>query len=328
MFMRSGFLAIMAVMATMSGATALDINSPDVAPAVNIKTGSWVDGNTNRWIKTPTEAQLKQFQSGLGAGGDLTAPAPKTVTKSSMATRMGKVGGALSLATGAMMVADATSGDGPHSWGNVLEGAAGGLAAGMGAGALLNAIPGFGQVAYGVVVAGATVLGGLSAGSQIFSETDCMTDPATGAFTCCNTYFNEGQRFVGIGGEMFCEFPGVRQCLQGGQPVEASWWDGLWLDDDWGACQPKYCQDIPAVASGTDPNTVVAAPFLDNETGQKACWAWECVEGYQMVALADGTATCVGQNDDHGNPMNTYDRVIQTIEKERARIIAECGEYL
>ena len=60
---------------------------------------------------------------------------------------MGKMGGAVSLVGGTMAVVDSASGDGPHSWGSVVEGAIGGAAAGAGAGALLNVIPGFGQVA-------------------------------------------------------------------------------------------------------------------------------------------------------------------------------------
>lgn len=373
MFMRTCLLTIFSVMATMSGAlAAFTIENPNVAPANNIKTGRWVDGNSNKWIKTPTDAQLKKFESTLGAGttaasvtagAPVTAPVsapvtpptpapagtstptptpapapttpsgagttttktttPKTVTKSKLAGKMGKVGGAVSLVGGTMAVVDSASGDGPHSWGSVVEGAIGGAAAGAGAGALLNVIPGFGQVAYGITVAGATIVGGMVGGSQMFSETDCETDPALGLYTCCNTEFNKGQRFVGIGGEMFCKFPGVRQCLQGGSTIESDWFTGMFKDDAWGPCQEKYCSGIVAPDIGTDPLSILGVPFLDNETQQIACWNWTCNDGYKRVGN-----TCVAVMGADGLPTNPYDRVIQTIETQRKRIIAECGAYL
>ncbi len=360
MLMRTCILTIFFAMAAMSGAMAdFTIESPNVAPANNIKTGRWVDGNSNKWIKTPTDAQLKNFQSTLGtattaagvaAGAPVAAPAgtstptptpapapatpsgagttpttttPKTVTKSKLAGKMGKMGGAVSLVGGTMAVVDSASGDGPHSWGSVVEGAIGGAAAGAGAGALLNVIPGFGQVAYGITVAGATIVGGMVGGSQMFSETDCETDPALGLYTCCNTEFNKGQRFVGIGGEMFCKFPGVRQCLQGGSTIESDWFTGMFKDDAWGPCQEKYCNGIVAPDIGTDPDSILGVPFLDNETQQIACWNWTCNDGYKRVGN-----TCVAVMGADGLPTNPYDRVIHTIETQRKRIIAECGAYL
>ena len=144
------------------------------------------------------------------------------------------------------MVYSSTKGQEAHTATDVLTGVAGGAMAGASIGSV---IPGVGTVV-GAIAGG--VIGGLFPGSQLFAETDCIDDPVTGKYTCCNTVFNKGERYVEIGGYMFCDtldangtpLPGVRQCLQGGQPTKLSWWDGLWQDDTWSTeCAPRWCDD-------------------------------------------------------------------------------------
>lgn len=161
-------------------------------------------------------------------------------------TTTGKIATVAGAVGGTAMVYSATKGQEAHTATDVLTGVAGGAMAGASIGSV---IPGVGTVV-GAIAGG--VIGGLFPGSQLFAETDCLDDPVTEKYTCCNTVFNKGERYVEIGGYMFCDaldangtpLPGVRQCLQGGQPTKLSWWDGLWQDDTWSTeCAPRWCDD-------------------------------------------------------------------------------------
>lgn len=201
--------------------------------------------------------------------------------------------GAVGLVAGASGVIDSASGTSEHSWGDVLQGAVSGATAAAGGAALVNAIPGIGQVGYGIAVAGGTALGALVAGSQLFSETDCLYDPVTGAFTCCNTVFNKGERLAKIGDYMFCGSPAdsnspttvgpmVRQCLQGNMnktetwsDTAANWWNGLFRDDFWAPeCVVRYCDNEIAPQVGIDQYV----QYIPNTTNY--CYTWSCIDGY------------------------------------------------
>lgn len=195
-------------------------------------------------------------------GSKVKANWDATTTTGKIATVAGAVGGTA-------MVYSATKGQEAHTATDVLTGVAGGAMAGASIGSV---IPGVGT-ALGAIAGG--VIGGLFPGSQLFAETDCLDDPVTGKYTCCNTVFNKGERYVEIGGYMFCDtldangtpLPGVRQCLQGGQPTKLSWWDGLWQDDTWSTeCAPRWCDDKEHIL---DKNTKYDADK------SKICYNWK-----------------------------------------------------
>lgn len=262
-------------------------------------------------------------------------PSPKPGVKG-MSTGA-KVAGALGAVAGAAMVYDATSGQQKHSGWDVAEGAGGGLAAGSYIGSLI--LPGLGTTIGAAV--GATV-GGVIAGSQLFSETDCLTDPVTGKFTCCHTAFNKGERYADIGDYMFCVVDaadgvpaqyGTRQCQQGGSATAHSWWDGLWQDDAWTPeCEYRYCNN-DAPKPGFDKYIVHTA---DTE---KFCWKWQCADGLVRVGnwceRSKAGAAGVASNGTGGNtetePVITdtskerYELAIAKIQAQRNRIIRMCG---
>lgn len=259
----------------------------------------------------------------------LAATAPKINAK----------GGALGAAgaiTGTIGVVDSVSGQGQHNWGNVLEGAVSGATATAGGAAIINAIPGLGQIGYGTAIAVGAVVGGVISGSQLFSETDCLDDPITKKFTCCNTVFNKGERLAKIGDYMFCGIPGnngetiamkygVRQCLQGDSDQELPWWKGMWHDDHWSAeCKERLCA---GVKRPDDENGVVWDGDQNN-----ICWFWKCAEDYKLQGNA-----CVYVGDSSGGASsgaqpgtigyNPYDAAIQVIQNEISRIQSLCGQY-
>ena len=254
--------------------------------------------------------------------------------------------GAVGLATGTIGVIDSASGTGEHGWGNVAQGVLSGATAAAGGAAIINAIPVLGQVGYGVAIAGGAVVGGLVAGSQLFSETDCLYDPVTGKFTCCNTVFNQGERQVPIGGYMFCGSPAdgdkptavaplVRQCLQGDMndksswsDTAAGWWDGMFRDDFWAPeCAVRYCDGEPTPASG------IEAYLVHTPDKENFCYRWDCASGYKR---SGNTCVAPQKNNQPVNPYTTpdspnanpYDQLIQRISAERIRILNMCGYML
>ena len=211
-------ISIIAVMFYANCATALNWNDPGVIPVQSISDQAWRDGVTGRRINiqgmpqpwnevtsnTPntTPGNAPSNTPGNTPGnppGNTSGPKNATSTASKL-SKAGKVAGAaLGVASGTAMVVNATAGQEEHSWGDVVQGAiGGGIAAGSGA-AGVNAFVGVGQLAYAITVASGALVGGLVAGSQLFSETDCLYDPVTGKFTCCHTQFNQGERYADIG---------------------------------------------------------------------------------------------------------------------------------
>ena len=269
---------------------------------------------------------------GVNVGGRIASQAPASgippATGTSSLIRPGlstaaKVGAGVAAVAGAATVAHSVSGSGPHSWGNVIEGAVGGAGMGFAAGTVFTFVAG---PVWGA--AGGAVVGGVVAGSQIFSETDCLHDPAMinsetqqGVFTCCHTQYNKGERFVDIGGEMFCEFPGVRRCLQGGSDTKTSWWSGgAFKDDAWELqCTPKFCNGYAQPAAGAEH--VVSIGNIE-ESG-KVCWAWDCEPGY--IRSGDKCVSDGSIPDDRNGVHDIYDDLIQRIDAIRKKIIDECG---
>ena len=256
--------------------------------------------------------------------------------------------GAVGLAAGAYGVYESASGQGPHSWMDVASGTLSGATAAAGGAAIINAIPVGGQIGYGVALAAGAVVGGAIAGSQLFSETDCLQDPVLNKFTCCHTQFNQGERYADIGDYMFCgvedangqtvpQILGVRQCLQGGKAQAASWWDGLWQDDEWSPeCTVRLCDNVE-MPGGDDGVQWYGDP-------DKICWMWTCVDGYHELKQS-GKTYCVpnGQNEltpepDSGNggadngggaattpsDAQRYDKLINQIKQEMLRLQKQC----
>lgn len=338
---------------TCNAARALTSDDIGVAPAQRISDRAFVDGNTGKNIKltpeykdklnatmgnnqasvsaaqtvpamatTATSAAATSANAGsvtssatAAAGGKsgLRNAASQTATKWKGMSTASKAGTAIAAVGGAAMVYDATSGDTEHSWWDVASGAGGGAMTGA---AIGNVVPVIGPA---IGAAAGAVIGGLASGSQLFSETDCLHDPVTGLFTCCNTLFNGGQRNVEIGGYMFCGnesstpekiAPMVRQCRQGGNEKPASWWDGLWLDDAWEPeCVVRYCN---GVTPPPENSIVQYIPDADN-----ICWRW--VPTSSSITAPNGQVI-------NGN--DPYAVLIYKIETERNNIISQCGDMM
>lgn len=225
--------------------------------------------------------------------------------------------GVAGAAAGAAGIYASTTGQGQHGIGNV--------AAGTASGAL-------GGAAFGVWgIVGGAVIGGAISGSQLLSETDCLQDPVTGKFTCCNTVFNKGERQAKIGEYMFCADKdnkliqaGVRQCLQGGKDKEAGWWDGMWQDDAWSKeCKLRMCAGQKIPDKGTPSDSIDWKPNTS-----LICWSWGCKNGYTKKgntcvsnsARPDGTSSQV--------ETESYDKLIQKIQQQIQQIQQECNEIM
>ncbi|MBQ0013503.1 MAG: hypothetical protein KBS86_02980, partial [Proteobacteria bacterium] len=260
-----------------------------------------------------------------------TPSPPPAVTKGFNAG--GALLGAAGLAAGAYGMMDAASGNQQHDWTDVVQGTLSGATAAAGATLLVNSIPVAGQIGYGVMVASGAVIGGVIAGTQLFSETDCLQDPVTEKFTCCNTLFNKGERQVDIGGYMFCSVDGgqtttvsgVRQCQQGGSGErQGSAVSQMFKDDSWSACIPRYCAASGDIESGLD------GLVLWNPDKENFCWNWQCIDGYHKVKSGNGNKyTCVSDGGTGGGIGNNilssqYDYIIKKIEAARQQILSTC----
>ncbi len=221
-----------------------------------------------------------------------TTPAPTTVTGTATKVTATQVAtgalGLVGMGLGAYEVYK--SGEAKETkatWGDVARGASGGFSFGSGSVMFLNAIPGVGNIAYGTIVAAATVVGASVALTKMFSETDCILDPVMGQQACCNIskLSNIEAIRLNIGGKMFCDYPGIRTCVQGHQEFteEQPWFKARFLDDHWTeTCQPGFCPGY-VEPEGGDFNIQIYANTND------VCWFWECADaGY----IRDG-AKCI-----------------------------------
>lgn len=360
--------SLLSLVAISNDVFALNWNDPDVIPVQSISDHRWRDAVTGQFINvsgmptttTPTPTPTPSTPVAPTTTTP-TVPTPSTPTTpstpvaptgptsspsfvSGVRTNWGnlsatqKLGVAAGAVGGAVGIYAATAGQDEHSGWNVAGGAASGVALGASVGSV---IPGVGT-AIGAGIG--AVVGGLFAGSQLFSETDCLHDPVTGKFTCCNTAFNKGERQAQIGDYMFCGAeqsdgtnkilpPGVRQCLQGKMKDEsswsdtaASWWDGLWKDDFWQPeCTTRFCPSVEMPKEGIEAY-ITYTPDTNNY-----CWTWECVEGYKRSG-----DTCISTTNANNQPVkpyttpespdaNPYDVLIQRIQAQRAGIIQRCG---
>ena len=229
----------------INGPISLAPNQPTASTGTTPPTGPTTTTPTGT---TPPTGPATTTPTGTTTAGPATNPSFGSKVKANWNAKKttGKIATVAGAVGGTAMVYSATKGQEAHTATDVLTGVTGGAMAGASIGSV---IPGVGTV-MGAIAGG--VIGGLFPGSQLFAETDCLDDPVTGKYTCCNTVFNKGERYVEIGGYMFCDaldangtpLPGVRQCLQGGQPTKLSWWDGLWQDDTWSTeCTPRWCDD-------------------------------------------------------------------------------------
>ena len=264
-------------------------------------------GTNQAATQTGTGTNQAATQTGAGTNQSTNQAAANTAPQGwkGMSTAA-KVGTAVAGVGGALTVASTVTGKDKHGVGNLFTGAVGGLTTGM---AIGSAVPVIGN---GVGAIVGTVLGTAIAGSQLFSETDCLHDPETGLFTCCNTAFNKGQRQAQIGEYMFCgvessdgkmtvKRPGVRQCLQGGSDQPASWWDGLWKDDAWAPeCVTRYC-------NGEPPANAYVEYIPDT---QNFCYNWRLINGDSSV------------------PNDPYPALIQRIQNEITILQQQCDSLI
>lgn len=363
------FSLMASLLFTMNTANALMWNDPGVNPVQSISDHRWRDANTGRLINVsgmPTP-WAESAPSGTTAP---SGPAPSTPDSNSSSnsssnsnsnsnsnnssTNRSRINarsvasgalGAVGLVSGTAGVIDSASGTDEHGWGDVLQGTISGATAAAGGAAVINAIPGLGQIGYGIAIAGGAIVGGIISGSQLFSETDCLYDPVTKQFTCCNTAFNQGERQAKIGDYMFCGQeqsdgtntalpPGVRQCLQGDMSdkttwseTAAGWWDGLWRDDFWQPeCIVRMCDTQNAPAAGLDAY-IKYTPDVQNY-----CWNWDCISGYRR----SGNTCVLETNKQPVKPYTTpespdenpYDALIRRLQNQRQNIITNCGYML
>ena len=246
-----------------------------------------------------------------GASGGTGVVAPKPAGWKGM-TSVQKAGTVLQGVAGAGLVYAGTAGQQEHDGWDLASGVGGGAMTGA---AIGSAVPAIGT-AVGAVVGG--IIGGVISGSQLFSETDCLYDPIIAnkeggpTFTCCNTAFNKGERYAKIGDYMFCDTldangmatPLVRQCLQGGQATELSWWDGLWEDDAWSAqCQERWCNN------NKPPRDQVVQPIPDTKN---FCWNWQIIDGTGSNGGNGGGDT----SDPYTTAINRLQSAIRAYEKQ------------
>gem|GEM_PF-6705895 len=246
-------------------------------------------------------SNLPATQPKPGSNLPATRPPATTTTPTVSAAPKVNVGGAamgaVGVVTGAVgMYESVKEKDTKATWGDVGTGAMSGVSFAAGTAAIVNAIPGVGQIAYGGAIVVGAVVGSAGAGAKMFSETDCSEDPILGGYACCNISFlsNIKARRVGIGGEMFCDEPGkVRQCVQGSgdkKRVEpnGNFWknmgrnvSGLFLDDYWEKdCRVKYCNGWARPEANASIE-VWAVTYGNND--EKACWAWECAGEFKRA---------------------------------------------
>ena len=296
--------------------------TPNTAPQTNTA------GNTQN--PPPVNATNNAASSG--------ARPPRVRSNWSNMTTGAKVGAALGVAAGAAGIYASTTGKDEHDGWDIAGGAASGAIAGATIGSIF---PGIGT-ALGAGIG--AIFGGLIPGSKVFSETDCLRDPVTGLYTCCNTAIQKGERQVPIGGYMFCGVddqngsnvalpPGVRQCLQGKIKDESTWSDqgkkwyegGLWVNDFWQPeCVVKYCS--------TPPTQGIEAYIEYIPDTQKFCWEWDCIDGYTRsgnTCVNASTNSTANPYTNPGNPnANQYDELIKQLQIQRDMILQECGNVL
>ena len=339
-----GIFSFLAAFITISNAFALSTSGTPATPSTT--TPATPSTTTPATPSTTTPATT-------ATSSPTTSTLKGLFTKSKIFRGLGVLGGGI-------MVYQGTTGSGPHGWGDVISGVLGGLTAGASVGSVTGP-------AYPFVIAGTAIVGGAIGGAKFFSESggDCAYDPVlmggNTVYTCCNTVFNKGMRWVGPGGKMFCEMPdgspGVQTCLNGGSTTT----DSIWKQDEWSSCQQTSSMWCSGVSAPTDENGVVYIPMLDGLQSkiaeQKAskvqgkpsgsalteddlkhvdiCWDWNCDTelGYKKSGT---TCVYVGADND-GNSNNSgdstpttpgtdpYDVFIKRIQAERQRIITECG---
>lgn len=305
--------------------TAPSANTNVSSSGNNTNTGTNTGTNTNSATNTPPNNQ----STGRTNSGGIK-------TNWSNMTKTARAGAALGVVGGAAGIYAATTGQEEHSGWNVAGGTLSGAAMGASVGSIF---PGIGT-AIGAGVG--ALVGGLISGSQLFSETDCLYDPITGQFTCCNTVFNKGERQAKIGDYMFCGIeqedgtnkalpPGVRQCLQGSMSdkdtwsdTEASWWKGLSKDDFWQPeCTPRMCSSFETPTAGIEAY-INYIPDPENY-----CWKWECVDGYKRsgntCVTSNGSAAVNPYTTPESPNANPYDVLIQRLQYQRDNIIQRCG---
>lgn len=255
-------------------------------------------------------------------GGKVKGWGGKVATVAGGALRV--AGGLFSIAAGGMMIWEANAGEGARTGGDLLKAAAGGAMVGMG---VASIVPGVGTLVGAAVGA---VAGAATVGWQMFSETDCLTDPVTNKQTCCNTTTGDVKR--GIGDYMFCGKDGktsamVRQCKVGGRSQKSECninpltWGGCikdaFSDDEWDKnCETRWCSGTSA-----PPNGLADLVVYEPDTS-KVCWKWRCGDGLKLEGKKCVPNYCDGHgpNEEEKNlPIYQF-----AIDEENKCIIWDC----
>lgn|GEM_PF-3919549 len=356
------------------------LSAAGIAPAGGAAAGA--GAATGGYFSTPSGGNVNYTSGGGGAGGSVgggtvstTANSPGFTSSNTGAPLAGAAGGAaggagglkgiaqgtkanwqgmsrgakwatgLAALGGALMVADSVKGAGPHTWGSVLEGAAGGAMVG---GAVASVVPIGITTAVGAAIG--AVGGGLMGGSQLFSETDCEHDPRVGVYTCCHTQFNKGERYVDIGGFMFCdEVPKIKFCMQGqytekvGNRIQQAL-----RDDHWGPCIEDPKMWCPGFTKPDAEGGVLYDGALKPKQGKNGqrdadvCVFWKCDEGKGYVKSDNKCIPVSEVVEDPNNPNNpinpvvpnplsdedflSYGLLISKLKTEQSLIVAQCQQ--
>ena len=332
--------------------TGMRLNAPTTAgskivsidesiPAQQRTSGASVTGNTNVAAGAASAGNVPPVVPPMGNTSPQNQGAPRINARNLATGALGAVGAV----AGTAGVINAASGNDEHSWGDVVQGVVSGATAAADGAAVVNAIPVLGQIGYGAAVGAGALVGGLVAGSQLFSETDCLYDPITRQFTCCNTVFNKGERLANIGDYMFCGAPAdaaaptpvapmVRQCLQGKMKdnttwsdTEASWPQSMFRNDFWTPeCTTRFC------AGETEPAVGIESYIKYIPDTTNICYTWTCIDGYTRsgnTCVQSGTTVPVPPYTKPNNPtQDPYDELIRRISSERQRIIDTCGQSI
>ena len=373
-------VSVMAIATVVSSAPsyALSWNDAGVTPVQN-SAGRWIDATSKKYISTAgmpgatqaaaagtagnaaTGAAGTAGNAAAGAAGATKEAADVAKKSTSLAnktakgvsnakanwskmSRRGKMLRGLAVLGGGFMVYEATVGNGPHSWMDVISAAGGGATVGVTIGTPFGGVGGLIGGAVGAV--GGAAVGG----AKFFSESggDCVYDEIMpNVYTCCATVFNKGARYVDIGGTMLCEMsdgnPGVKTCLNG----DSTTTHNIFKNDHWSECQAPDSMWCPGVEKPAGDEGILYMPTLrdlpesaakkskivkDTDENQisekdlrnvKVCWDWVCDDtaGY----VKQGNVCSKEMEPAPSTDESTVDGMINRLEQIRADIIKDCG---
>ncbi len=177
--------------------------------------------------------------------------------------------------------------------------------------------------------------------SLFIADSDCVMDPVTNKKTCCNAPNETGDRYVNIGGYMFCGeeirdaqgnvseikpvYGYVRQCLQGNKKrstTPAPWYSAPFKNDFWDDnCIQRFCEGEVA------PTQEIYAILEWEHDDNNICWRWNCPSD-KYIKVGNN---CIKYDNPDGTNLingNEYDYLIKLINNEINKIEKNCPELI